>query len=150
MRYPVAAAVVIVLLAAHASPADGQFRGGLTSRAPAAPPTPRAVAAPLRLLPVWWYWHIVTPPEVTTFSAPPVASDAPVGGVQLDVLPWSAQVYVDGVLAGRVEQFRGYYQHLALSAGPHTIAIVAAGAEPMVFEVVVVPGKTITHRATVR
>jgi hypothetical protein len=70
--------------------------------------------------------------------------------VQLDVLPWSAQVYVDGARAGRVEEFRGYYQHLELTAGPHTIVLVAPGFAPHVFAVVVVPGKTITYRATLR
>jgi hypothetical protein len=79
-----------------------------------------------------------------------VIEGAPKGGVQLDVLPWSALVYVDGALAGRVEEFRGYYHHLELPAGRHAIAIVAAGAEPHIFDVVFGPGKTLTYRASLR
>jgi hypothetical protein len=89
-------------------------------------------------------------PDFTTLAPPPIIAGAPTGGVQLDVLPWTAQVYVDGAPAGRVEQFRGYYHHLELPAGPHAIAIVADGYEPHVFTVVVVPGKTITYRASLR
>jgi hypothetical protein len=99
---------------------------------------------------VWWPWGVVMLPETTTLSRPSLVDSAPAGGVQLDVTPWAAQVYVDGALAGRVEEFRGYYHHLALPAGPHTIAIIAAGHEPHVIDVVVVPGKTLTYRATLR
>jgi hypothetical protein len=88
-------------------------------------------------------------PETTALS-PRIGDGAPAGGVQLDVTPWRAQVYVDGALAGRVEQFRGYYHHLELPAGAHTIAIVAAGYQPHVIDVVVVPGRTLTYRAALR
>ncbi len=37
----------------------------------------------------------------------------PMGGVQLDLEPRRAQVFVDGVYAGVVDDFRGYYGHLA-------------------------------------
>jgi hypothetical protein len=87
-------------------------------------------------------------PDTTTLSSPRLPEDAPPGGIQLDVQPWSALVYVDGELRGRVEEFRGYYQHLELPAGAHTIAIVAPGREPRAFDVVVIPGRTITYRAT--
>ena len=63
---------------------------------------------------------------------PRVLDSGPTGGVQLDIVPWSADVYVDGVRAGRVEDFRGYYHHLELPAGPHVIAIFKPGAEPLV------------------
>ena len=85
-----------------------------------------------------------------SFESSRIAEGGPTGGVQLDVQPWRAQVYVDGALAGRVEDFRGYYQHLELPAGAHTITIVAAGYAPHVVDVVVVPGKTITYRWSLR
>jgi hypothetical protein len=106
--------------------------------------------SPRHLFPIWWQWGIVMLPDITPLAPLPVIAGGPTGGVQLDVLPWSAQVYVDGVLAGRVEEFRGYYHHLELAAGPHSIAIVADGYEPQVFTVVVTPGKTVTYRGTLR
>ena len=70
------------------------------------------------------------------------------GGVQLDVQPWRASVFVDGVYKGRVDEFNGYYRHLQVVAGPHEIAVVEPGYTPLIFEVVVVPGRTTTYRGT--
>ena len=70
------------------------------------------------------------------------------GGVQLDIDPRRAQVFVDGTYAGLVEEFSGYFHHLELPAGPHDIAVVAPGYDPMSFQVLVSPGATMTQRAT--
>lgn len=70
------------------------------------------------------------------------------GGVQLDVQPWRAEVYVDGAHAGVVEDFKGYYNHLELTPGPHVLTIVAPDYEPLTVELNISPGRTITHRAT--
>ena len=56
--------------------------------------------------------------------------------------------FVDGDYAGRVDDFRGYYKHLEVVAGPHQIVIVESGYPPLVFETNVVPGRTITYRGT--
>jgi hypothetical protein len=84
-------------------------------------------------------------------SAPlafPLPSDAPPGGVQLDVQPWRAQVYVDGAYVGLVLDFTGYYHHLAVSAGPHVIAIVTPDYEPLILDMFVSPGRVTTYRGT--
>jgi hypothetical protein len=57
-------------------------------------------------------------------------------------------VYVDGYYAGLVDNFSGYYRHLELPAGLHRIDILLPGYEPQMTEVVVSPGRTITHRGT--
>jgi hypothetical protein len=141
-----------VALASTATTSAAQFRGTLTSR-PSTPTaaTPRVPAPlPVRDIPVWWPWGVVVLPDNRPVTPVPLPEDAPTGGIQLDVQPWSAQVYVDGAPAGRVDAFRGYYQHLTLPAGPHTIAIVANDREPLVFDVVIVPGTTLTYRTTLR
>lgn len=84
--------------------------------------------------------------------APPMAI-APsgsllMGGVQLDVEPRRALVYVDGALAGRVDQFSGYYQHLDATAGWHFIDLVAPDYEPLTISVRVTPGQTMTYRGS--
>ena len=143
------AVVAGVLLMLAADAAHAQLRGGLTSRPATRPVTPRPGAVrPIQPIPVWWHWSVVTLPETATLVTPRLAEGAPVGGVQLDVLPWSAEVYVDGELAGRVEEFRGYYHHLEIAAGPHVISIVKPGYDPLTVDVVVVPGRTVTYRAT--
>ena len=70
----------------------------------------------------------------------------PIGGVQLDLQPRRAQVFVDGANAGVVDDFSGYYRHLALPAGLHLIEIVTSGYVPLMFETMVVPDRTITYR----
>ena len=108
------------------------------------------IGVPLRrmtfpVFPLVWGWGTL-PFYVDTEG--PTISDGPTGGVQLDVQPWRARVYVDGVYVGRVDDFKGYYQHLDVVAGPHQIVIVEPGYLPLVFETNVVPGRTITYRGT--
>jgi hypothetical protein len=98
-------------------------------------------------LPFFWSWaapafYVDTP---LALLAP---GDVPTGGVQLDVTPWRSQVYADGMLMGRVDEFRGYYHPLELTAGPHQIAIVDSGRQPLTLDLVVTPGRTMTYRAT--
>jgi hypothetical protein len=89
------------------------------------------------------------PIATTQVSNPAVARPAasrPIGGVQLDLEPRRAQVFVDGAYAGLVDEFRGYYQHLALPAGLHRIEVLTPGYVPLIFDVTVVPDRTITYR----
>lgn len=95
-----------------------------------------------------WSWNGVTPlPAVPAILVPP-PEGALRGGVQLDIEPRRAQVYVDGTHVGVVSDFSGYYRHLDLVAGPHVIAIVAPDYEPLIIEVTVAPNRTLTHRRT--
>jgi hypothetical protein len=84
--------------------------------------------------------------EFDAYEAP--LEGAPVGGLQLDIDPRRAQVFVDGTYAGLVEEFSGYFQHLKLPAGPHNISVVAPGYEPLSLHVIVSPGATMTQRAS--
>jgi hypothetical protein len=78
----------------------------------------------------------------------PLPSGVAPGGVQLDVQPWRAQVYVDGAYVGLVDDFKGYYRHLEISAGPHVIVIVMPGYEPLIVDTLVSPGQVTTYRGT--
>ena len=68
------------------------------------------------------------------------------GGLQLDVEPRRALVYVDGWFAGLVDNFSGYYRHLEAPAGWHTIEIVAPDFQPLMFDIAVTAGRTTTYR----
>ena len=70
------------------------------------------------------------------------------GGVQLDIDPRSAEVYVDGGYVGLIRDFSGYYKHLELAAGPHFIMIIARNYEPLILPVMVAPGGTLPIRVT--
>jgi hypothetical protein len=87
-------------------------------------------------------------PQNSVISQSPTAR--PVGGVQLNLEPRSAQVFVDDQYAGIVEDFSGYYHNLALTAGDHKIEVVAQGYVPFATRVLVVPGRTLTYRLSLQ
>jgi len=98
----------------------------------------------------WWPWNDVVPIQPTISAPMPLQplDGGPLGGLQLDVEPRRAQVYVDSVYAGLVEDFSGYYRHLQLTPGPHVITIVAPDYAPLALTMMVVPDRTITYRGT--
>jgi PEGA domain len=69
------------------------------------------------------------------------------GGVRITDAPREAQVFADGYYVGIVDDFDGIFQHLNLEAGEHRIEVVPPGYEPIAFDVLVQPGRTITLRA---
>ena len=70
----------------------------------------------------------------------------PVGGLQLDVEPRRASVYVDGWYVGTVDTFSGYFHPLDLAAGLHVVEFLAADYDPLSVEILVTPGRTTTYR----
>jgi hypothetical protein len=98
--------------------------------------------------PIFWGWSMPMFYVGSGVPLVPLPDDGPTGGLQLDVTPWRSRVYVDGVLKGRVDDFKGYYHPLELVAGPHQITIVDEGRQPIIVDVVVTPGRTATYRAT--
>jgi hypothetical protein len=97
-------------------------------------------------VPVWPIWDGVIP-VIPAEVVQPAQTDLR-GGLQLDVQPWRAEVYVDGNYAGRVQDFGGYYRPLELIPGPHAVTIVAPDYDPLMFDVVINPDRTITYRGT--
>jgi len=100
-------------------------------------------------VPLWW-WNGVLPAAAVADAAVPIPppEGAPIGGVQLDIEPRRAQVYVDGAYVGVVGDFSGYYRHLDLVAGQHLVAIIEPDYEPLIIHVMVSPGRATTHRGT--
>lgn len=94
-----------------------------------------------------WWTEVGGEAPVSPLAIPPPGSVL-IGGVQLDLEPRRALVYVDGALAGRVDRFSGYYQHLEITAGWHVIDLVAPDYEPLTISVRVTPGQTTTYRGS--
>ena len=148
------------------SPAPARRRSTRPSPSTARPPvvgmfttreaTPRASRG---MRPLWfglvtfdrtWLW---TPTLVGgAFDDPRVSTleQGLTGGLQLDIEPRRALVYVDGWYVGVVDQFSGYYRHLDLAAGSHTIEILATDYEPLAFDIAIAPGRTTTYRGSLQ
>ena len=67
------------------------------------------------------------------------------GSLRLKIRPRFAEVHVDGYYAGRVDNYDGIFQRLRLEEGPHHIEIRYPGYVPLEFEVMTLPGETITY-----
>ena len=76
--------------------------------------------------------------------------DRTIGSLRLRASPEHARVYVDGALAGTVDDFNGFSNHLELEQGVHHIELRADGYEVYSTEVDVEAGKTLTERASLK
>ncbi|MEX2273655.1 MAG: PEGA domain-containing protein [Vicinamibacterales bacterium] len=72
--------------------------------------------------------------------------DYDIGSLRLKVDPSHAEVFVDGLYRGVVDDFDGVFQRLKLEAGAHRLEVRAPGFKPLVFDVLVTPGETTTYR----
>jgi hypothetical protein len=69
-----------------------------------------------------------------------------VGSLRLKVKPADAQVYVDGYFMGVVDSFDGSFQKLTVEEGAHKVEVRSEGYTPVQFDVMVIPGETITYK----
>jgi hypothetical protein len=67
------------------------------------------------------------------------------GSLRLKVQPRFGEVMVDGYYVGLVNDFDGVFQRLRLEEGPHHIEIREPGFEILDFDVLIMPGETITY-----
>jgi hypothetical protein len=70
----------------------------------------------------------------------------PSGSVRFRVSPSHARIYIDGALAGTVDDFDGLSNHMRLSAGAHAYELRADGYRSHVGVLTVVAGQTRTER----
>jgi hypothetical protein len=76
--------------------------------------------------------------------------DRTLGSIRLKANPKNALVYIDGALAGTVDDFDGLRDHLELEAGLHELELRADGYEPYTGELEVKAGKTLTERVSLK
>jgi hypothetical protein len=76
--------------------------------------------------------------------------DADLGSIRLKVSPSDAKVYIDGALAGVVDDFDGLSNHLKLAEGKHQLEIRLDGYETFSTEIDVKAGRTRTERANLK
>jgi len=98
--------------------------------------------------PYWWLAPDALDNDVAMPSSAPVPGPRLTGGLQLDVEPRRAFVYLDGVFVGTVDRFKGYFQHLETAAGFHIVEFIAPDYDPLIAGVTVAPSTTTTYRAS--
>lgn len=72
------------------------------------------------------------------------------GALRLKVKPNQGQVFVDGYYVGEIDSFDGVFQRLTIEEGPHRVEIRAPGFETVQFEVMVIPGETVTYKGELK
>jgi len=70
------------------------------------------------------------------------------GILNLDVKPRDAEVYIDGTLVGRANNFIGLFHKLRVDVGVHKLELRAPGYEPIVVNVRIQGGESMTYRGT--
>lgn len=87
---------------------------------------------------------------VTYDGASDRRDDVNIGSIRLKAKPKEALVYIDGALAGTVDDFDGMSDHLRLESGLHLLELHADGYEPYEGEFEVKAGKTLTERVSMK
>lgn len=80
--------------------------------------------------------------------APPYAAWGVTSDARFLVSPRTAEVYIDGALAGIVDQYDGVFQSLRLSPGTHQVSLYLDGHRRHDTNVYVAPGSTLKLRHT--
>jgi hypothetical protein len=68
------------------------------------------------------------------------------GGMSFEITPGTAQIFIDGNLAGTVGQFTPSSQPLGVPAGRHHVEIHQDGYKTMSFDVDIVSGQVIPYQ----
>lgn len=68
------------------------------------------------------------------------------GSARLQITPKQAEVYVDGYLAGSVDDFDGFFQRLDVAPGEHELTIFLEGYETITQKLLFQPGETLDIR----
>jgi hypothetical protein len=100
--------------------------------------------SPYGLIPVPYYHpkHIPGGSPVLDYEAPLEAAEDG-GYLELDVVPRTAQILIDGFFVGSADDFEG--SRYVLGAGPHRVELRADGFATAAFDIRTRPGETIIY-----
>ena len=87
-------------------------------------------------------------PGASVDVVPHVTAVGNMGRLRLDVVPAEAEVYVDGVYAGRPERFDGVSRNAAIASGTHRIDVRAEGYQDVAFGTRITKSKSTVERVT--
>ncbi len=125
------------------APVD-QFRVGPRFYSPFADPRVRDRQRPPRSPRFFPYGSYVSP--WPPYGPEALPEEQEFGYLQLQVMPATAEVLVDGDYVGSVSDVRQTTLGRPLDAGPHRVELRAPGYESVTFDVRVVPGESLVYR----
>ena len=89
-------------------------------------------------------------PVLVDYGYAPVSTTTPAGDekgvLHFRVKPRKADVYIDGTLVGNATEFEGVFHRLKLEPGVHKLELRAQGYVPLVVNVRIQAGQSITYR----
>jgi hypothetical protein len=83
---------------------------------------------------------------IGTSTTTPSPSNDEKGVLHFRVKPRKAEVYIDGTLVGNATEFEGLFHKLKLEPGVHRLELRAPGYVPVIVNVRISPGQSITYR----
>ncbi len=140
------AACCAVILTFFPTDAHAQRRGRAVGRG-------RVVASPVYAGfgfydPFYWGWGWGPSWGIAGWYPPfgPAYAGVQAGSARLQITPKEAEVYVDGYLAGSVDDFDGFFQRLDVMPGAHELTIYLEGFRTITQQVFFQPGQTLDIR----
>lgn len=88
-----------------------------------------------------WGWGFGSPFGMPPFG--PAFMGPAAGSARIRVYPTSAEVYVDGYMAGLVDDFDGFFQRLDVAPGEHELTFYLNGYHSVSQRVLFQPGRTL-------
>jgi hypothetical protein len=74
------------------------------------------------------------------------SENVPNGYIYFQMQPGNAEVHIDGLYMGTVDDFRRLIPGRSIEAGEHRVDLRAPGYQPVSFDVLVSPNETVTYR----
>jgi hypothetical protein len=91
-----------------------------------------------------------TGPQASAGSVAVQPGQENMGGLSFDITPSTAQVFIDGRLAGTVGQFTATTEPLGIPAGRHRLDVRAQGYQTLTVDVDIVAGQVIPYQGTLQ
>ncbi len=151
LRLVAAGGLCAAILTLSPTDAFAQRRGRPVARGGAVVVAPRAYVGLGIYDPFFWGgwgpgWGAWGPGWYPPFGPAFVGANA--GSARIQVTPKKTEVYVDGYMAGTVDDFDGFFQRLDVEPGEHELTLYLEGYETITEKVLFRPGATLDIKHT--
>lgn len=147
LRLVAAGGLCAAILTLSPTDALAQRRGHPVGRGGGVVIAPRAYIG-LGVYDPFWGWGAWGPGWYPPFGPAFIGANA--GSARIQVTPRQTEVYVDGYMAGTVDDFDGFFQRLDVEPGEHELTLYLEGYETITEKVLFRPGATLDIKHQMR